>query len=190
MYSAGIVVEGIADFLFNRMSEEELRGFRAGQGGGDKTDEARAKAAELKVYADDEGLYLPAWTVKKAIIEGAHSAGLKLNRKPLRQRLAAVMFVQGVGRFTDKKGKPITERDYMSEVVGRIPPGPKGRATIVRRPALRGGWRLRAGIAVLDDGVPDEAIKTALESAGLYVGIGAWRPEFGRFVVREFKVTK
>ena len=34
------------------------------------------------------------------------------------------------------------------------------------------------------------AESAALDSAGLYVGIGAWRPEFGRFIVRDFKVTK
>ena len=189
MYEIQVVIEGIADFLFNRMTDEEMAGFRGGTSAGDKTDEARGKLAEKKVYADGDGLFLPAWTLKRVILDGAHAAGLKLNRKPLRQRLSAVMFVQGTPRFVDVKGKSVKERDYMHEVAGRVPPK-KGVMTIVRRPAMKAGWRLRGTLAVLDEGVPDKAVRESLEASGVYVGVGAWRPEFGRFVVREFKTGK
>lgn len=191
MYQVQITLEGIADFLFNRMTEADLAGFRSGKSSGDMSDEQRRKAAEAKVYADADGLYLPAWTVKKAIMEGAQVAGLKLNRKPLRQRLAATLFVQGVGgRFVTDKGKPVKHADYLSEVMGRTPPGPRGKAAIVRRPALKIGWRLVVTAAVLDDGVPPKAVQEALEAAGPYVGVGAWRPEFGRFILRDFTIKE
>lgn len=189
MYELNVTIEGIADFLFNRMTEDELKGFRAGASAGDKSDEARGRLAEQKVYADDQGLILPPWTVKRLVLDGAQRAGLKLNRKPLGQRLSAVVFVQGSPRFVDPKGKPAKARDYMHEVPGRVPPR-KGVMTIVRRPALKAGWRLKATLAVLDDGVPPDSVRAALESAGLYVGVGAWRPEFGRFLVIEWKAGK
>lgn len=184
MYFLNFTIEGVADFLFNRMTEEDLSGFRGGKSSGDLTDEQRQKLAEKKVYADDAGLYLPAWTVKRAILEGAHSVGLKLNRKPLRQRLAAVMFVTTLPRFS-RDGQSIQERDYLHETGGRIPPR-KGVYALIRRPALRAGWTLRATLTILDDGVPADAVRQSLEASGLYVGIGAWRPEFGRFIVREW----
>lgn len=191
MYQVQMTWEGIADLLFNRMTEADLSGIRGGNSSGDKTDAQRQAAAWDKVYADSEGLYMPAWTVKKVILEGAHTAGIKLNRKPLRQRLAATLFVQGIGgRFVNEKGKPVKKADYLSEVVGRIPPGPRGKTTIVRRPALRLGWRLIATAAVLDDGVPEKSIQQAIEAAGPYVGIGAWRPEFGRFHLLDFTVKE
>jgi hypothetical protein len=57
---------------------------------------------------------------------------------------------------------------------------------IIRRPALKAGWRLQGALMVLDDSVPAEAIHSALVAAGVYVGVGAWRPEFGRFLVPAF----
>src|SRR3990167_1605540 len=183
MYEIQCVLEGTADVLFNRMTEEDLAGFRGGQGTGDRTDEQRQKLAEKKVYVDDQGLYLPAWTLKRVILEGAHSVGLKLNRKPLRQRLAAVMFIAGLPRFVRDDQENIRERDYLHETGGRIPPK-KGVYALIRRPALRTGWQLQVSLTILDDGVPADAIRRSLDAAGLYVGIGAWRPEFGRFIVR------
>lgn len=186
MYEITITIEGLADYLFNRMTEADLAGFRGGQSGGNATDEQRRKASEGRVYADDEGLFLPAWTIKRVLLDGANAGNLKLSKKPLARRLAAVAFTQGVGRFY-RGAKAIRERDYLSEVPGRTPPK-KGTMTIVRRPALKAGWLLAFRIAVLDDGVPPQIIRDALDAAGIYVGIGAWRPEFGRFIVREFSV--
>lgn len=188
MYTLSFTIEGTADFLYNRMADEDIANFRAGKNTGDRSDAERGKAAEAKVYADDAGLFVPAWNVKRSILDGARVAGLKLNRKPLAQRLSSVLFVQDVARFVDAKKKPVRERDYMHEAMGRIPPR-TGRASIVRRPAMKVGWRLSAAVAVLDDGVPADAIRAALEAAGVYVGIGSWRPEYGRFVVREWKAS-
>ena len=62
--------------------------------------------------------------------------------------------------------------------------------TIVRRPAMKAGWKIQATIAVLDDTLPVEALRNAIETAGLYVGVGSWRPEFGRFVLREWAIDR
>lgn len=189
MYHITATIEGIADFLFNRMTEEDLSDFRSGASGGKLTDEQRSKKAEGKVYQDEAGLILPAWTIKKLFLNGAFEGKLKLAKKPLHRIIAAMVFVQGSGRFVNDRGKPVTERDYMHEVPGRTPPR-TGTMTIVRRPALKAGWRVRMEVAVLDDSVPSEALKDALSNAGLYVGAGSWRPEFGRFIVVEWTMSK
>lgn len=51
-------------------------------------------------------------------------------------------------------------------------------------------WKLTFTInLLLDEKIPNEVLKDALDYAGLYVGIGAWRPKFGRFKVTSFEET-
>lgn len=187
MYQVAFTIEGIADFLFNRMTDEDLAQFRGAASGGKMTDEQRLKRAEGKVYSDDDGLFLPAWTVKKLFLNGAFEGKLKFDKKPLHRIIAAMVFVQGAGRFVNDRGKPVMERDYIHEITGRTPPR-TGAMTIVRRPAMKAGWLISAQAAVLDASIPPDALKNALTSAGLYVGVGSWRPEFGRFILKEWSV--
>lgn len=189
MYQVSMKIEGIADFLFNRMTEEDLGDFKGGKSGGQMTDDQRLKRAEGKVYSDEAGLFLPPWTVKKLFLNGAFEGKLKLSKKPLHRIIAAMVFVQGPGRFVDDRGKPVVERDYIHQITGRTPPR-TGAMTIVRRPAMKAGWKIQATMAVLDDTLPVEALRNAIETAGLYVGVGSWRPEFGRFVLREWAIDR
>jgi hypothetical protein len=49
-------------------------------------------------------------------------------------------------------------------------------------------WQLDFEITLIqDERVSDSVLKEILEYAGWAVGIGAWRPKFGRFEVRKFK---
>lgn len=66
-----------------------------------------------------------------------------------------------------------------------------GGAIWVVRPCIEKGWKLSFTINVLlDEKIPDGILKEALIFAGLYVGIGAWRPKFGRFEVKKFQEVK
>lgn len=50
-------------------------------------------------------------------------------------------------------------------------------------------WELDFTIDLLqDERVSDEVLKEILGYAGLYVGIGCWRPKFGRFAIKSFKL--
>jgi hypothetical protein len=46
---------------------------------------------------------------------------------------------------------------------------------------------LRFTINILEEQLPVEAVRKILEYAGRYVGIGDFRPRFGRFEVIEFQ---
>lgn len=62
-----------------------------------------------------------------------------------------------------------------------------GGAVWVVRPVFP-KWSLSFTIDLLqDERVSPETLKAILDYAGLYVGIGAWRPKFGRFEVITFK---
>jgi len=61
------------------------------------------------------------------------------------------------------------------------------RAMVIRyRPALRKGWELSFTVQALDDEFQPAALKAILDTAGREVGIGDFRPRFGRFMVTAF----
>jgi hypothetical protein len=65
------------------------------------------------------------------------------------------------------------------------------RARVARiRPAFKPGWKLDFEIEVLDDQIPHNVVNEVLVLAGKTVGIGDFRPKFGRFIVTRFKVAK
>ena len=177
MYRIDATVEGLAPLLFNRMVTE-LDGPKAGK----MTEEERRALAEQKVYCDEQGLYWPAWNLKVCIVDGCKRAGIKEGRGSMAPFLMATVFPE-TPRF-DK-----TERDYLHEVVGRIPPK-TGAAAMIRRPCLNAGWHLSFALNVVDDRRNPNDIRTAVDSGGLLVGLGSWRPEYGRFRVTEWQVSK
>jgi hypothetical protein len=65
------------------------------------------------------------------------------------------------------------------------------RARVVRiRPCFKPGWELDFTITVIDDELPSEIVQDALTLAGKAVGIGDFRPRFGRFSVARFEVKR
>lgn len=55
------------------------------------------------------------------------------------------------------------------------------------RPLIPAGWKLKFTLQLFDDQLPRDTLKEILDYAGRFVGIGDWRPRFGRFIVTEFK---
>lgn len=177
MYSVEAMIEGVAPVLFNRRVRSP----------DDKSPTPNTVALQMeeareKVYRDAEGLFWPGWNLKKAISEGAKRADLKLKRASLGTLLLASVFIDPEPRFGQSD---LT----IHEVLGRIPPR-TGSQVIIRRPMLAPGWTLRFRATVLDDRHVPDLLRMAVESAGLAVGIGSWRPEYGRFVLREWNVTR
>jgi hypothetical protein len=60
------------------------------------------------------------------------------------------------------------------------------RARIMRERPLFAVWGLDFEINIMDDQIPDEVVNQILCHAGQYVGIGDFRPKFGRFMVTKF----
>ena len=81
----------------------------------------------------------------------------------------------------------IREPDYLHETWGRLPPR-TGAQVVVRRPALREGWQARFGFTITDDRVQEADVRLALEQGGVLVGLGSWRPRYGRFRITTWEV--
>lgn len=83
----------------------------------------------------------------------------------------------------DKKGKQYSKWDEIDARRAVVM-----RAAITRwRPMFYEGWKLRFNIDIIDDeNLSAKTLKEILEKAG-YVGIGDYRPRFGRFQVTSWK---
>lgn len=65
------------------------------------------------------------------------------------------------------------------------------RARVVRlRPAFSAGWKLEFDIEIADNEIAPSLVNEVLTLAGQSVGIGDFRPKFGRFMVTRFEVDE
>lgn len=184
MFTIQATLEGVAPILFNRWTENAEKSIRTGVTGGKVSETARAAEALEKVYRNDAGeLIVPGWNVKRCLLDGCKRAGIKEGRSSMVPFLFATVFVQGDPSFG------VTEPDYIDEKSGRRPPR-TGGAALIQRPALKTGWRLPIVLNVVDDRRNPDAIRRSLEEAGVMVGLCDFRPEYGRFVVREWNVSR
>jgi len=179
MYHIKGTIEGIAPILFNAPSLDMLAPSGSQR---QKTDQERDEEAMKRCYMNGEGLYLPAWNFKKCLLNGFQTLDLRVpgsKSKRLWRFIQPVLFVEGELSFG------VDAPDFLHKCPGR---NADGSATIVRRPALKEGWRLPFALSVLDDIVREQDIHLALQTSGERVGLGGWRPEYGRFVVTDWEV--
>ena len=184
MYWVDVTIEGIAPILFHRMTEEEQESMAQSRTGGTRTVAQKRKEALSKVYRNGDGLFCPGENIKKALLQACTKASLKYGKKALYGYVEALVFIEP---HQVSFGK--LEPDFVDERVGRIPPRTGGRV-IIYRPGLHEGWVLSFTLAVMDDRIPEDHLKRALDEAGVLVGLCDHRPEFGRFVVKKWETRR
>ncbi len=173
MYRIQGTLEGIADLLFNApppIEDDKPKGKSVSKM---SASEAREDALK-RLHKNGHGLYLPDTALTASLFAGANFAGLKDGKRALSTLLKAIVFVEGELLF----GKEAP--DYIHESWGRVPPR-TGAMVVIRRPALNAGWTLPFTLMVADDRISEGQLHEAMEHAGLLVGVGGWRPRYGRF---------
>ena len=144
-----------------------------------KVQGTREEQAEAVAYHDDDGaLVQPAEHVYQSLVKAATDFRVK-----------------GKGKKTYKdaiKGNVIIEPEYIPHGQDgyKIDSRPVriGRARILRHRPWLPEWELSFRIRVIDpDEVPGEVLQAVIVNAGQKVGIGDYRPRFGRFIVTAFK---
>lgn len=177
-YTVAVTIEGTADFLFHRWNCEAV--------------EAKSKAAknsvakksddiESYVYRDDSGaLCIPGEYLRQAIIHAA-----KYRQDPRSPRKSAMdLYKAGVVSITPLASLGKEEWDYED----------KRRVVIQRngvnrtRPAMRLGWKAQFQLMVmLPEYISRQDLQDVLSTAGRLIGVGDFRPTYGRFSVVRFQ---
>lgn len=61
-------------------------------------------------------------------------------------------------------------------------------------PVIPAGWTATVELLILDDTIPEDYLLSTLDKAGLFIGLGRWRPEnrgsYGRFKVVDAKLDR
>ena len=180
-YTAEVTIEGVCPILFHRWSCEAV--------------EAKAKAAkgsevkttddiESYLYRDAAGeIAIPGEYLRQSIIEAA-----KYRQDPRSPRKSAKdLYKASIISLTDLASTGAQEPDYLD----------KRRVCVMRsavtrtRPALNPGWSATFLLMVqTPEYINPQTLNTVISDAGRLVGVGDFRPSYGRFVVSGFKVLE
>lgn len=178
-YRVEVKINGTADMLFHRWSTEAVNAKAAAAKGsaGKKTD-----SVESYVYRDERGqLALPGEYLRQSLIAAA-----KFRQDPRSPRKSAMdLYRSSVLTLTPLASLGVKDWDYLDSrrVVVQ-------RSGVTRtRPAMRAGWKASFIFLVQTPQYigPDD-LQAVITQAGLLVGVGDFRPTFGRFAISAFKV--
>jgi hypothetical protein len=177
-YAVAVTLQGSADFLFHRWNAEAVdeKAAAAKNSKAKKTDDI-----ESYVYRTESGeLAIPGEYLRGSIIHAA-----KFRQDPRSPRKSAMdLFKAAIVVTTPLASLGVADWDYLD----------KRRVMIQRnginrvRPAMRAGWKARFDLMVLlPEYVDPNALRETIESAGRLIGIGDFRPTFGRFGIINFE---
>jgi hypothetical protein len=179
-YTARITVQGCSDLLFHRWNAEavETKSKAAKNSAAKKTDDV-----ESYVWRNEDGdLCIPGEYFRQSLILAS-----KFKQDPRSPRKSAMDLTKaGVVSLTNLASLGTKDWDYEDKrrVVVQ-------RAGVNRvRPAMRVGWKASFEFLVLVPEYIDQFwLQDTLATSGRLIGVGDFRPTFGRFNITSFEVT-
>lgn len=176
-YVVSVAIEGTADLLFHRWNPEAVdEKARATKGSKAK----RSDDIESYVYRNDAGeLCLPGEYIRQAVIHAA-----KFRQDPRSPRKSAMdLYKAGVISLTQLASLGVSTWDYED----------RRRVVVQRsgvnrtRPAMKAGWHAEFELMVnLPEYIARHDLHDVLGAAGRLIGVGDFRPTYGRFVVTQW----
>jgi hypothetical protein len=172
-------LEGTSAMLFHRWSNEAVaeKAAAAKNSAAKKTDNL-----ESYVYRDESGtLCLPGEYVRMAVVTAA-----KFRQDPRSPRKSAAdLFKAGIVSLTELASLGVKDWDYLDA----------RRVTIQRngvtrqRPAMNAGWTAEFQFMInTPEYIDSQLLHAVLEQAGRLIGLGDFRPSFGRFLIKSYAV--
>lgn len=178
-YAVTVEIEGTAPFLFHRWSNESVEAkSKAAKGSKAK----KSDDVESYVYRDDSGdLAIPGEYFRMSLIGSA-----KFRQDPRSPRKSAMdLYKAGIAVLNEYCTLDTKVWDYLDRRRVMIQ-----RNGITReRPAMRAGWRVQLSLQVLlPEYIPPQVLNETIQAAGRLIGVGDFRPTYGRYNVVGFKV--
>lgn len=176
-YTCTVSIKGTADFLFHRWNCEAVaeKAKAAKNSAAKKTDDI-----ESYVYRNDAGeLCVPGEYLRQSMIHAA-----KFRQDPRSPRKSAMdLYKAGVVALTNLASLGCNAWDYED----------RRRVVIQRngvnrvRPAMREGWQATFDVMVmLPEYISPADLNDIISTAGRLIGVGDFRPTYGRFQVIAF----
>jgi hypothetical protein len=178
-YTVSVEIQGTSDLLFHRYNVEEVdrKGKEAKGSKGKKTDNV-----ESYVWRNQDGyLCVPGEYVRQSVIHAA-----KFRQDPRSPRKSAMdMFKAGIVCLTELASLDLKEWHYEDRRRVIIQ-----RSAITRtRPAVKVGWKISVDLMIiLPQYITPDLLHDVMIDAGRLVGVGDFRPTYGRFLITQFKI--
>ena len=182
-YVAQVTIEGVSAILFHRWNNEAVAE-KAAAAKGSKM--KKSDNIESYVYRCPDGtIGIPGEYLKGSICDPRNGAA-KYRQDPRSPRKSALdLFKAGVVVLTPIASLGKATWDYLDS--RRVMVQRNGITRV--RPAFLAGWRATFEVEVITaEYIPPQLLHAVLSDAGRLVGIGDFRPSYGRFQVVEFKV--
>lgn len=171
-YAVEIQICGASDLLFNKWNINGTAG------------QASRNDFESSVHRCPDGtLAIPGDYLRQAIIGAARYQ--KDQRSPLEN--AVEIYKAGIAVVTELAS--LGSRDWDCLDRRRVRSLGRSGAETRTRPAMFPGWRATFILEVLlPEYIRPDDLRSAIEDAGRFIGIGDFRPHFGRFTLTKFEV--
>ncbi len=184
-------IKGVAPLLQHRFPMPTLEAMSKG---GKKTTGSVDYTEEWKkaLYVIPKGfIYQPATHIEGAMVKAAVNFKIPGKRgKTYKDLFKAAVFVTPDAISHGIKEPKKLDTDPTKRLYIDMRPVVVQRARVVRlRPAFAAGWELEFDIELADNQIAPELVNEILVLAGSTVGIGDFRPKFGRFMVTRFEVS-
>ena len=186
-YTAHITIMGSADLLLHAWNVEAV------QEKADSKKGSKAKKSdniESFVHRNEDGIIcLPAEYLRMAVVQAA-----KFRQDPRSPRKsamdlfkAAVVSLSPLSPIINRDGKFSKKWDFEDRRRVQVQ-----RNGITRtRPAFKDGWSTEVSLmVVLPEYIDPSTLHETISAAGRIIGIGDFRPTYGRFQVTRFEVQK
>lgn len=174
-----VTIQGTSPLLFNRFRDASIEGKSKRKAGAEQE-----QVVEDKLYFDGNNkICTPSTHIIGSLINASKNFQIKGKGKSTYSKL--------VGSSVEVEEELITHKNqkWIPYTISAVNPMTRGRM-MVTRPRMD-NWELSFKLILKDEGISLETIKEILDYAGIYVGIGDWRPEkkgkFGKFIVTKFE---
>lgn len=177
-YQVKVTVEGSADILFHRWNNEAVAA-KASAAKGSKA--KKSDNIESYVYRNDAGeICIPGEYLRMAIVNAA-----KFRQDPRSPRKSAMdLFKAAIVSLTPLASLGSDKWDYEDRRRVLVQ-----RNAITRvRPAMHAGWKAAFELQVnIPEYVDRITLRETIEVAGRLIGLGDFRPSYGRFGIVGFE---
>jgi hypothetical protein len=174
-----VKIQGITSLLFNRFMESDIDNKVKKHVGN-----FNPKEPKLKLYLTTDGqIYTPSTHIYGALIDAAKNFQVIGKKRSTYSKIFGSSIIVEPDAIIHKK------QDWEIFSISAVNPNTRGRM-MVHRPMMK-EWELEFKIIFNDDDIPLEVLKSVIDWAGQYSGIGDWRPnkkgKYGKFIVTNFK---
>lgn len=180
-YRAEVTINGVSDFLFHRWNNEAVAEKAAAAKGSKAKKEDNI---ESYVWRDEKGfLCIPGAYLRGSVVNAA-----KFHQDPRSPRKSAMdLFKAGCISLTELATLGVKDWDYEDRRRVLVQ-----RNAITRvRPAIRKGWTATFIFMITTpEYIGPELLQAVILRAGQLVGVGDFRPTYGRYAISNFKLLE